>query len=49
MKLFRFSSPASFYPLAGKLIPIFWVLTVLALAIGLYWGCLLYTSDAADE
>lgn len=38
MKLFRFSSPATFYPLAGKLIPLFWVLTALALAIGFYWG-----------
>ena len=38
MKLFRFSSPATFYPLAGKLIPLFWVLTALALVIGLYWG-----------
>jgi len=40
MKLFRFSSPANFYPLAGTLIPIFWVLAVLALVIGLYWGFL---------
>ena len=44
MKLFRFSSPAAFYPLAGKLIPVFWVLAALALGIGLYWG-LLETPD----
>jgi heme exporter protein C len=38
MKLFRFSSPATFYPLAGKLIPLFWVLAVVTLVVGLYWG-----------
>jgi heme exporter protein C len=38
MKLFRFASPATFYPLAGKMIPPFWVLTAAALLIGLYWG-----------
>lgn len=38
MKLFRFSSPATFYPLAGKLIPWFAVLAAAALLIGLYWG-----------
>jgi len=38
MKLFRFSSPATFYPLAGKLVPMFWVLTAVSVAIGLYWG-----------
>ena len=38
MKLFRFSSPATFYPLAGKLIPLFWVLAAVTLVVGLYWG-----------
>ncbi len=35
---FKFSSPATFYPLAGKLIPIFAILTVLITILGLYWG-----------
>jgi len=38
MKLFRFSSPATFYPLAGKLVPLFWLVTAVSVAIGLYWG-----------
>lgn len=38
MKLFRFSSPATFYPLAGKLVPVFWALTAVTVAVGLYWG-----------
>lgn len=37
-KWFKFASPATFYPLAGKMIPWFAVLTVVTLAIGLYWG-----------
>jgi heme exporter protein C len=35
---FKFSSPATFYPLAGKLIPIFAILTTLIGIFGLYWG-----------
>jgi heme exporter protein C len=35
---FKYSSPASFYPLAGKLIPIFMVLAILLTLGGLYWG-----------
>ncbi len=35
---FKYSSPASFYPLAGKLIPWFVVPTVLLMVGGLYWG-----------
>ncbi len=38
MKLFRFSSPATFYPLAGRLIPWFWGLALLLIALGLYWS-----------
>ena len=33
---FRFASPAAFYPLAGKMIPLFWVLTALAALAGLW-------------
>jgi len=35
---FKYSSPASFYPLAGKLIPVFMVLAVVLTLGGLYWG-----------
>lgn len=35
---FKFASPASFYPLAGRLIPLFWILTVALVLVGLYWG-----------
>ena len=40
MKLnwFKFSSPATFYPLAGKMIPWFAGLTVILTLLGLYWG-----------
>ncbi len=33
---FRYASPASFYPLAGRLAPIFWVLAAILIGIGLY-------------
>jgi heme exporter protein C len=38
MRFFRFSSPATFYPLAGKMIPVFWVLAAVTTLVGLYWG-----------
>jgi len=38
MKLFKFFSPAAFYPLAGKLIPWFAVLAAMSILGGLYWG-----------
>lgn len=28
----------NFYPLAGKLIPIFWIAAILFITLGLYWG-----------
>ncbi len=33
---FKFSSPATFYPLAGKLIPFFWALAIVLTGVGLY-------------
>jgi heme exporter protein C len=36
LNLYYYASPATFYPLAGKLIPWFAVLTVILTAIGLY-------------
>lgn len=38
MNVFRFASPVNFYPIAGRMIPWFTVLTLVALVIGLYWG-----------
>ncbi len=35
---FKFASPASFYPIAGRLVPLFWVLTAVLVGLGLYWG-----------
>ncbi len=35
---FKYSSPASFYPIAGKLIPVFMVLAIVLTLGGLYWG-----------
>jgi heme exporter protein C len=34
----RFAAPATFYPLAGRLIPLFWALAAALLLIALYWG-----------
>jgi heme exporter protein C len=42
---FRFSSPASFYPLAGKLVPVFGWLAALLAAIGLYIGFAVAPTD----
>lgn len=42
---FKFSSPASFYPLAGKLIPIFTVVSVILIVVGLYMSFLVAPTD----
>jgi len=45
---FKYSSPATFYPLAGKLVPWFaWLTAILTLA-GLYWG-FFQTPDVLSE
>ncbi|HQT81172.1 MAG: heme ABC transporter permease [Ferrovum sp. 37-45-19] len=36
MNWFKYAAPASFYPLAGKLIPVFTAITILLLAVGLW-------------
>lgn len=43
---FRFSSPQTFYPLAGKMIPWFWALTVAFGLAGLYIGFFVAPTDA---
>lgn len=35
---FKYSAPANFYPLAGKLIPFFMLLAIVLSIGGLYWG-----------
>jgi heme exporter protein C len=45
---FRFSSPATFYPLAGRLIPIFWTLAALLGAAGLWIGFFVAPTDATQ-
>jgi len=45
---FKFSSPAIFYPLAGKLIPFFWVLTVLFGIAGLWISFFVAPVDAVQ-
>lgn len=43
---FKFSSPQTFYPLAGKLIPWFWALTAAFGLAGLYVGFFVAPTDA---
>src|SRR5687768_7126550 len=43
---FRFSAPSSFYPLAGRLVPVFAVAAAVLAAIGLYVGFLVAPTDA---
>ena len=45
---FRFASPQAFYPLAGKMIPVFWVLTALFGAAGLWLGFFVAPTDATQ-
>ena len=44
--IYRFASPQAFYPLAGKLIPWFWALSVVFGIAGLYVGFLVAPTDA---
>ena len=43
---FKYSAPSTFYPLAGKLIPIFWALAAILGAIGLYISFFVAPTDA---
>lgn len=45
---FKYAAPMNFYSLAGKMIPFFWIATVIFLAIGLYWG-FVKTPDSLDN
>jgi heme exporter protein C len=48
MNLFWFSSPQTFYPLAGRMIPFFAVLAAVLGAIGLYIGFFVAPTDATQ-
>ena len=43
---FKYASPQNFYPMAGKLIPWFWVLAAVFGSAGLYLGFLVAPTDA---
>lgn len=43
--IFQFASPQTFYPLAGRLIPLFWMLAAVFAAAGLYTGFLVAPTD----
>ena len=45
---FKFASPQAFYPLAGKLIPFFWVLTAVFGIAGLWMGFFVAPTDATQ-
>jgi len=42
---FKYSSPATFYPLAGKLVPWFSAITVILIVVGLYMGFFVAPTD----
>jgi heme exporter protein C len=45
MNWLKYSSPQTFYPLAGRLAPVFWTLAVLLCAVGLALGLLVAPTD----
>lgn len=45
MNWFKYASPQTFYPLAGKLAPLFWVAALVLSAVGLYIGFFLAPTD----
>ncbi len=46
---FKYSSPVSFYPLASRWIPIFWVLAFVWISLGLYWGFFQAPETLSDQ
>jgi heme exporter protein C len=46
MNLYKYASPANFYPLAGKMIPWFGIPAALLFALGLYVGFFIAPTDA---
>ncbi len=48
LRFFTFAAPSRFHALAGKLIPVFWVLALLLAATGLYIGFFVAPTDAVQ-
>jgi heme exporter protein C len=48
LRLFTFAAPSRFHALAGRLIPLFWVLAVVLAAWGLYIGFFVAPTDATQ-
>lgn len=44
----RFSSPSVFFPLAGRMIPVFWVLAIVFGVVGLWLGFFVAPTDATQ-
>ena len=49
MNIYKYASPAAFYPLAGKMIPWFAVPAVILFAVSFYFGFFLAPSRAGDQ
>lgn len=48
LNLYKYASPATFYPLAGKVIPFFYVLAAILTAVGLYISFFVAPTDATQ-
>ena len=46
MNWFKYSSPQTFYPLAGRLVPLFYVTAAMLAAVGIYIGFFVAPTDA---
>ncbi|MFN2515105.1 MAG: heme ABC transporter permease, partial [Pyrinomonadaceae bacterium] len=49
MNLYKYSSPAAFYPLAGKMIPWFAIPAAILFAVALYIGFFVAPAMAGDQ
>ena len=45
---YKYSSPATFYPLAGKMVPIFYILAAILTVVGLYISFFVAPTDATQ-
>ncbi len=48
LNIFKYSSPASFYPLAGKMVPVFYGLAAVFTIVGLYISFFVAPTDATQ-
>ncbi|HKP36725.1 MAG TPA: heme ABC transporter permease CcmC [Pyrinomonadaceae bacterium] len=46
---YKYAAPVNFYPLAGKMIPVFAVLSVIAMVVGLYLGFFVAPAQDAQQ